>query len=178
MLDIGCGFGDTTQQLAHLVGPAGSAVGGAVGAVRGAAVQEASEAGAKNVEFLAGDVQVMDLPGPFDHAFSRDGRDVLRQPGGRVSQHPLRARAGRPALRGGVAAQDRQRVAVSRRAGGGPLPRGARGDGRASLWTGAFSMADPDTVSEQLLIAGFEEPTFTRCDIPLKVGSDLDQPWP
>ena len=40
---------------------------------------------------------------------------------------------------------------------------------------GPFSMADADTVSEQLSIAGFEAPTFTRCDLPLKVGSDLDQ---
>ena len=35
-------------------------------------------------------------------------------------------------------------------------------------------MANPDTVSEQLQIAGFERPTFTRCDIPIKIGNDLD----
>src|SRR2546421_7329395 len=28
VLDVGCGFGDTTQRLAELVGPEGSAVGG------------------------------------------------------------------------------------------------------------------------------------------------------
>src|SRR4051794_27059807 len=51
VLDIGCGFGDTTQQLARLVGPAGSAVGVDVSEpFVAAAVQEASEAGAKNVE--------------------------------------------------------------------------------------------------------------------------------
>jgi hypothetical protein len=39
---------------------------------------------------------------------------------------------------------------------------------------GPFSMQNPDTVSEQLQIAGFERPTFTRCDLPIKIGSDLD----
>jgi hypothetical protein len=36
-------------------------------------------------------------------------------------------------------------------------------------------MANADTVSEQLQIAGFERPTFTRCDLPMKIGDDLDQ---
>ena len=35
-------------------------------------------------------------------------------------------------------------------------------------------MADADTVSEQLKIAGFEEITLQRCDLPLKIGRDLD----
>jgi SAM-dependent methyltransferase len=39
---------------------------------------------------------------------------------------------------------------------------------------GPFSMANPDTVSEQLQIAGFERPTFTRCDLAIKIGNDLD----
>jgi hypothetical protein len=36
-------------------------------------------------------------------------------------------------------------------------------------------MANADTVSEQLQIAGFERPTFTRSDLPIKIGNDLDQ---
>jgi SAM-dependent methyltransferase len=39
---------------------------------------------------------------------------------------------------------------------------------------GPFSMANTDTVSEQLQIAGFETPTFTRCDLAMKLGDDLD----
>jgi hypothetical protein len=35
-------------------------------------------------------------------------------------------------------------------------------------------MANADTVSEQLQIAGFERPTLTRCDLPIKIGDDLD----
>ena len=40
---------------------------------------------------------------------------------------------------------------------------------------GPFSMADADTVSEQLMLAGFEEITLQRCDLPIKIGNDLDQ---
>src|SRR3954468_9505381 len=66
VLDIGCGFGDTTQRLAELVGPDGSAVGVDVSQpFVDAARREAEQAGAANVSFLSGDVQVMDLPGPF-----------------------------------------------------------------------------------------------------------------
>jgi hypothetical protein len=36
-------------------------------------------------------------------------------------------------------------------------------------------MANADTVSHQLLAAGFESPTLTRLDLPMKVGDDLDQ---
>jgi hypothetical protein len=39
---------------------------------------------------------------------------------------------------------------------------------------GPFSMNNADTVSEQLQIAGFKQPTFTRCDLPMKLGNDLD----
>jgi hypothetical protein len=39
---------------------------------------------------------------------------------------------------------------------------------------GPFSMADADTVSEQLKLAGFEEIALRRCDLPLKIGNDLE----
>ena len=40
---------------------------------------------------------------------------------------------------------------------------------------GPFSMAGADTVSDQLKLAGFEEITLQRCDLPIKIGNDLDQ---
>jgi SAM-dependent methyltransferase len=39
---------------------------------------------------------------------------------------------------------------------------------------GPFSMANADTVSEQLKLAGFEQIELRRCDLPLKIGNDLD----
>jgi hypothetical protein len=35
-------------------------------------------------------------------------------------------------------------------------------------------MANADTVSEQLKIAGFGEIALRRCDLPIKIGHDLD----
>jgi hypothetical protein len=39
---------------------------------------------------------------------------------------------------------------------------------------GPFSMANADTVAEQLTIAGFERIEFLRCDLPIKIGNDLE----
>src|SRR3954467_14667294 len=98
VLDIGCGFGDTTQQLAALVGGEGHATGVDVSEpFIEASISEAGESGVKNVDFFATDVQVGDLRGPYDYAFSRMGvmffanpvqglhniRGVIR-PGGRL----------------------------------------------------------------------------------------------
>src|SRR5947207_6878184 len=59
ILDIGCGFGDTTQRIAELVGPTGEAVGVDV-APRfiAAAEQEAAAAEISNARFMAADGQV------------------------------------------------------------------------------------------------------------------------
>src|SRR5688572_6620908 len=74
VIDLGCGFGDTTQQLARLVGPSGSVVGvdAAPRFIEGAQ-REAVEAGVANVRFFTADVQTADLGGPYDYAFSRFG---------------------------------------------------------------------------------------------------------
>src|SRR5262249_50426710 len=66
VLDLGCGFGDTPQQLANLAGPEGEAVGVDVSEpFIEASIREADEEGARNVDFLVGDAQVMELPGTF-----------------------------------------------------------------------------------------------------------------
>src|SRR5215471_18581618 len=66
VLDIGCGFGDTTQQLAELAGPTGSAHGVDISErFIEAATAEAREAGATNVTFQVADVQETTFDGPF-----------------------------------------------------------------------------------------------------------------
>jgi SAM-dependent methyltransferase len=40
---------------------------------------------------------------------------------------------------------------------------------------GPFSMASADTLSTQLQLAGFGEISFRRSDLPIKLGSDLDE---
>src|SRR5215210_6971182 len=65
VLDIGCGFGDTTQQIARMVGNTGEAVGIDV-APRfiETARAESDEAGVENARFEVADVQTHELGGP------------------------------------------------------------------------------------------------------------------
>jgi SAM-dependent methyltransferase len=174
-LDIGCGFGDTTQQLAALVGEQGHATGVDVAEpFVDASIAEAEEAGIRNVDFFATDVQVGDLRGPYDYAFSRMGvmffanpvqafRNIAGslQPGGRLVAAVWRRKLDNEWLY-------RAEQAVEKYLEEPEEPQDVR------CGPGPFSMANPDTVSEQLQIAGFEWPTFTRCDISLKIGNDLD----
>jgi SAM-dependent methyltransferase len=174
ILDVGCGFGDTTQQLAALVGPDGQAVGVDVAEpfIR-ASIEEAREAGIENVDFLTGDVQVMELPGTFDYVFSRMGvmfvanpvqawrnlRSALR-PGGRFVAVVWRRKLDNPWLHRAEKVVDQY------------LEEPEETD-EPRCGPGPFSMNNADTVAEQLVIAGFERPTFTRLDLPMKLGNDL-----
>jgi len=175
VLDIGCGFGDTTQQLAALVGADGEAVGMDVSEpFIAASIKEAREAGARNVDFFVADAQIGDLRGPYEYAFSRMGVmfaanpvQMLRnihgalRPGGRLVAVVWRRKLDNPWVQ-------RSEQVVEQYLDEPEEPEDVR------CGPGPFSMANPDTVSEQLKIAGFERPTFTRCDLPIKIGNDLD----
>jgi SAM-dependent methyltransferase len=176
VLDIGCGFGDTTQQLAALVGAGGEAVGVDVSEpFIEASIKEAREAEVENVDFLVGDVQVMDLPGPFDYAFSRMGvmfvanpvhafrniRGALR-PGGRLCAIVWRRKLDNPWVSRAEEVVDQY------------LEEPEETD-EPTCGPGPFSMQNADTLSEQLQIAGFERPTLTRCDLEMTLGGDLDE---
>src|ERR687890_1405839 len=64
VLDIGCGLGDTTQQIAALVGPEGAAVGvDAAERFIETARAEAAEAGVPNARFVVADIQTTQLDG-------------------------------------------------------------------------------------------------------------------
>ena len=175
VLDLGCGFGDTTQRLAALVGPEGEAVGVDVSEPFVAAARaEAEAAGVENVRFLSGDVQVMDLGEGFDYAFSRMGimffanpvqalrnvRSALA-PGGRLCAIVWRQKLDNEWVR-------RAELVVEEY-----LEHPEESD-EPTCGPGPFSMANADTVSEQLKIAGFEQISLQRCDLPIKIGNDLD----
>src|SRR4051794_4754578 len=81
VLDLGCGFGETSLRLADLVGEEGSVLGVDVSEpFIVAARDEAAEAGAGNVEYLLADVQTLQLPQEFDYAFSRMGLMFFANP--------------------------------------------------------------------------------------------------
>lgn len=177
-VDIGCGFGDTTQQLAELVGPTGSAVGvDAAERFVETSRQEAEAAGVENVEFITADVQA-ELPGgPFDYAFGRMGTmffanpvvamrnvcDAL-SPGGRLCMVVWRQKADNEWMY-------RSEQVVDRHV---PKPDAEESDA-LTCGPGPFSMANADTTSGVLKSAGFEMITLRRMDIPFFVGSDVDE---
>jgi SAM-dependent methyltransferase len=75
VLDLGCGSGRTTLDLASRVGPGGEAVGVDISAEMLARARErAAQLGTRNVAFVHADVQVHDLgEARFDAAYSRFG---------------------------------------------------------------------------------------------------------
>ncbi len=176
VIDLGCGFGDTTRKLASLVGPGGSALGVDVSEPFIAlARKEAEEAGVGNVRFETADVQVADLGETFDFAFSRMGimffanpvqalRNVRTSlaPGGRLCAVVWRRKL------------DNDWVSRAEEVVDGYLDHPEETD-EPTCGPGPFSMAGADTVSDQLKLAGFEEITLRRCDLPIKIGNDLDQ---
>jgi SAM-dependent methyltransferase len=175
VLDVGCGFGDTTQQLAALVGDDGEAIGTDVSApFIEASIKEAAASGVENVDFFTADAQVADLRGPYDHVFSRMGvmffanpvqalRNIhsAMKPGARFVACVWRRKLDNEWLY-------RAEQVTEKYLDKPDEPQDVR------CGPGPFSMANADTVSEQLQIAGFEQPTLTRCDIPMKLGDDLE----
>jgi ubiquinone/menaquinone biosynthesis C-methylase UbiE len=176
VLDVGCGFGDTTIRLAKAVGPAGRAEG--VDCAPNfilAAANEARDAGVGNAGFFVADVQHEDLRGPWDHAFARFGtmffnlpgaalRNVRRhlKPGGTFTQIVWRKREDNPwvheaelCVRDIVPVVDHE------------------GTDQVHCGPGPFSMASPDLVSGLLRAAGFERMTFERVDADIMIGRDL-----
>ena len=74
VLDIGCGTGTSSFQLAQGVGPDGSVVGADISSTMvEAATSRAQEARHPNVSFVVADAQVHQFDQPFDLAFSRFG---------------------------------------------------------------------------------------------------------
>jgi len=175
VLDIGCGFGDTTQRLGELVGAGGSALGVDVSApFIDLARREAEEAGTTNVEFRVEDVQTGDLGGPFDYAFSRMGVMFFANPVAALRN--VRAALAPGAQLTAVVWRrklDNEWIHRAELVVDQYLDHPEETD-EPTCGPGPFSMANADTVSEQLKIAGFDEIALRRCDLPIKLGNDLE----
>jgi SAM-dependent methyltransferase len=176
VLDIGCGLGDTTQQIAELVGPSGEAVGvDAAERFIETARAEAGEAGVENASFLVADVPGDPLGGPYDMAFSRMGtmffvspvaamRNVRASlvPGGKLVMVVWRRR------------EDNLWLYRAQQIVEGIVQKPEEHD-EPTCGPGPFSMAGADTVSDILLHSGFSDISLTRCDLDILGGTDLDE---
>ena len=177
VLDVGCGFGDTTVQLGKMVGKNGRVVG--VDCAKNfiaAAEAHAKESAAENCAFSCCDVQFDDLGGPYDAAFSRFGtmffmspvvalKNIRRalKPGGTLSMSVWRKRQDNPCFY--VAQQTVEQF----------IEESDKATDQVTCGPGPFSMAGPDMVSDQLLAAGFVDPEFVRFDAPLCIGHTVDE---
>lgn len=173
ILDVGCGWGDTTIQLARKTGPDGYVLG--VDCVdqfltRGRA--EARKAGLDNIRFIAEDVERYPFDQDFDLCFSRFGmmffenpvramKNIRRalKPGGELMFIVWRSSEYNPWL--GMAKEVVLRFL--------PEP----GEGARSCGPGPFSMANTEVVSQQLEIAGFRDVNFEQVDGPVTVGDSV-----
>ena len=175
-LDIGCGFGDTTRQLAELVGQDGSVLGvDAAPRFIETAREEAIEAGIGNARFAVVDVEAHTFDEQFDLAFSRMGtmffanpvaalRNVREAlvPGGRLAMVVWRSKVENEGFY-------RSQLITERF-----VTKPEEYD-EPTCGPGPFSMGNADTTSGILVSAGFEEISLQRCDKPILIGLDLDE---
>ena len=176
VLDIGCGFGDTSRQMAALVGPEGSVLGiDAAERFVEIAEDEARAAGAGNVSFVAGDLQVTEFEQTFDYAFPGWG---LCSSQTRCRRCATCAKPSFPvdasAWSSGVASW-RTSGCIGPRSWSRSSSRSRRSPTSRPAARGPFSMGDADVTSQILLGAGFEQVSLLRCDIPIKIGVDLGE---
>jgi ubiquinone/menaquinone biosynthesis C-methylase UbiE len=175
VLDIGCGFGDTTQVIAGLVGPEGHAVGvDASPRFIAAATEEAQ--GVPNVRFEVVDVEAGEFaPASYDYAFSRMGTMFFANPthalrhvhaglvtGGRLVMVVWRAKVENDWV---YRAQQIVERFVTK----------PEDYDEPTCGPGPFSMANADTVTGILLAAGYRDVTLRRVDLPITIGKDLDE---
>ncbi len=173
VVDLGCGFGDTTAALARLVGPSGHVV-GIDAAPRFIAAARSELTAVSNATFVVADIEQQIPGGPFDLAFSRMGtmfcdrpvialRNIRKAlaPRGRLCMVVWR---NKDANEGMTVAENIARAHLGQPEKGAELTCGP----------GPFSMANADVVGDQLVAAGFTDIAFERSDAELSIGTDLE----
>ena len=173
VLDIGCGFGDSSAQLAERVAPDGEVVGVDVAPRFVEAARRSVHA--PNARFVVADVQLTRFDGTYDVAFSRFGtmffgtpvaalRNVraAMAPGGRLGMVVWRRKIANEWIY-------RAQTIVEQF-----VKRPDEYD-EPTCGPGPFSMSDADTTSDILTYAGFTDIVFHRCDLPLLIGRDVDE---
>jgi SAM-dependent methyltransferase len=174
VLDVGAGFGDSAQALARLVGPSGSVLGVDISPRFVEASREEAR-GVDNVRFEVRDVQMTTFDETFDYVFARFGTMFFDSPVPAFRN-----------IRAAMASGARLAIVVWRRREDNPWLYVAEQVVRPLIdepeetdeprcGPGPFSQANADTVSGQLLAAGFEEISLRRHDRPLTFGRSLDE---
>ena len=177
VLDVGCGFGDTTTDIAQRIGASGEAVGvDAAARFINLASSEARDAKIGNARFLVADVESEPLGGPYDYVFSRFGVMFFASPVAAMRNMRRAMKAGAKLV-----------LAVWRKKEENPwlydteqrvlaiVPHPEKTEDQITCGPGPFSMAGPDLVSAQLKAAGFEHICFERFDTDIRMASTVDE---
>lgn len=176
VLDLGCGFGDTTLQLAHRVGPSGAVVGmDAAARFIDVARRDAAVAGARNVRYEVADIQTMRIPGPFDYVFARFATMFLTFPVPalrNVRQHM--APGAELCMIVWRRKRDNEWVHRAERVVEGFVKAPEHTD-EVTCGPGPFAQSDANVVTDQLVHAGFTDIALRRHDMPMCIGADLDE---
>jgi len=178
VLDVGCGFGDCTIQIAKSLGKDGVATGvDCASNFIDECNKAATDESVGNAKFFVADVERDNLRGPYDQAFARFGtmffnlpglamknvRTALK-PGGKFTQVVWRKREDNPWLHDAeLCVRD-------------IVPVVSHEDTNAvHCGPGPFSMSGPDMVSDMLQAVGFERVQFERFDTDICIGRNLEE---
>lgn len=175
-IDIGCGFGETTQQMAGLVGENGFALG--TDSSRNFiedARREAAEAGIENVDFELIDTQVAEWDPVYDYGFSRMGTQFF------IAPVPA-MRAIRGSLKPGgelhkICWRRKEETAFmfeTEQVVERFLSRPEEYDAD-TCGPGPFSLGNPDTCRGILEAGGFVNVELTAKEFDYHVGEDVDE---
>lgn len=178
VLDVGCGFGDSTIAIAKLVGNQGESVGvDCASNFIAECKKSADEEKISNARFFVADVEADDLGGPYDEVFARFGTMFFNlpgramkniraslKPGSKFTQIVWRKREDNPWLH-------EAEVCVKT-----IVPVVSHEETEAvHCGPGPFSMAGPDMVSDMLKVVGFEKIQFERFDSDICIGRTIDE---
>jgi ubiquinone/menaquinone biosynthesis C-methylase UbiE len=175
VLDVGCGWGDMSLQVAAIVGPEGRVIGiDCVEAFLKEARKDAAARGLSNVQFTRGDAEVALPENEFDYVIARFGTmfftnpvAALRRmrlalkPGGQMTHIVWRRREDNPAW------QEAKDITLRYL----PPP----GENADTCGPGPFSMGNQETTSLMMKSAGYVDVTFTRVDEKIMIGRNPDE---
>src|SRR5882757_2791419 len=175
ILDVGCGFGDTTLELARYAGPDGSALGiDCCDAFLEYGRSDARALGVDNVRFAVADAQTEPFDSEFQLCFARFGTMFFQSPlaamrnvrnaltpGGRLNMLVWRTIA------------DNDWLGLPKKCAAAHLPPPP--DDGQTCGPGPFSMANADTVRAILEGAGFTNVALERVDVPVMVGHTVPE---